>query len=71
MALKDILERFVNGDATIEEVDGWLASYSWERPVSRERLAAGRVNMLVAEVIQGLKTDESMREAVAEELTHL
>ncbi len=67
MNLRDLLDGYLRDDVSLPEVDGWLANYPWDRPISRERIVAGRVNMLVAEVSQGLRSEEDFRQVLASE----
>lgn len=71
MNLRELLDGYLKDDVTLPEVDGWLATYPWDRPISRERIVAGRVNMLVAEVSQGLRSEEDFRRLLASEFDSL
>lgn len=71
MDLRELLDGYLKSDVTLQELDGWLATYHWDRPLSRERMVAGRVNMLVAEVSQGLRTEEEFRQVIVVEYESL
>ena len=67
MNLRELLDGYIKDEVSLSELDGWLANYPWDRPISRERIVAGRVNMLVAEVSQGLRSEEDFRQVVGTE----